>query len=445
MSSMSVSRSKPTKSVHPRHRFLARFVLASTLVAAAYVGYFWLDYLYATPVQLYHKVWQTTKDNYFDKAAVEKLNKFEHCYDADIKTNEDAIKYANKMLSALGDPFTALHSPTEMKLFAESQSEQFVGLGVVLKTVSLTPDRKYLAVVSVMPKSPAVKAGIKPGDTIICINGKESAGLTVPELKEIAAKRVNQPTDFVVQRGKRKVRLQLVPEVLSRTNVELLSDDTQYAHIVVRDFLKKNTADKVMKVLEKTAHRRGIVLDMRDNPGGSVDECLKLASAFLKDGPLVTLNVRSGAAGHHREIYTLKPECIEVAVTDDNGKVVNVRKQPRLRSIASLRPMAVLINGGTASAAEMLTAALQDNHRALVVGTQSYGKGIAQAGMPMANGTTLNLTCVRYYTPSGRFIGTGKGGSKPDEGIVPDEPIDSANHGNADPQLSRAVALLGHT
>lgn len=445
MTSNSASRFKPTTSINPRHRFLARFVLVSSLVAAAYVGYFWLDYLYATPLQLYHKVWQATRDNYFDKIAVRKLDEFEHCYDADIKTNDDAIKFANKMLSSLGDPFTALHSPTEMKLFAESQSEQFVGLGVVLETVSLTPNSRYLAVVSVMPKSPALKAGIKPGDTITCINGQESSGLTVPELKEIAAKRVNQATDFVVQRGKRKVRLQLVPEVLSRTNVELISNDKQYAHIVVRDFLKKNTADKVMNVLEKTAHRRGIVLDMRDNPGGSVDECLKLASAFLKDGPLVTLNVRTGAAGHHREIYTLTPECIEIAVTDDNGRVVNVRKQPRLRSIAALRPMTILINGGTASAAEMLTAALQDNHRALVVGTQSYGKGIAQAGMPMANGTTLNLTCVRYYTPSGRFIGTGKGGSKPDEGIVPDEPVGSTKNDSTDPQLARAVALLSRT
>lgn len=441
MSSKSASFSKLRAAKHHQHHFLARFVLVSTLVAAAYVGYFWYNHLYASPVELYHRVWQATVDNYFDKSAVKNLTAFEHRYDNRIKTNDDAIKYANQMLSTLGDPFTALHSPTEMKMFAESQAEQFVGLGVSLQTVSLSPNTKYLAVVEVMPQSPALKAGIKPGDTIICIDGKESAGLTVPELKKIATKKLNQVTDVVVQRGKRKVRLQLVPSVINRSNVELLASDTEYAHIAVRDFLKKNTANKVMNALEKTAHRRGIILDMRDNPGGSVDECLKLASAFLKNGPLVTLNVRSGAAGHHREIYTLKPECIEVAVTDDNGKVVNVRKQPRLKPIAALRPMTVLINGGTASAAEMLTAALQDNHRAVVVGSRSYGKGIAQAGMPMANGTTLNLTCVRYYTPSGRFIGAGKGGLKPGEGIVPDEKVRNAPNGDA--QLSRAVELLG--
>ncbi|MDZ4832855.1 MAG: S41 family peptidase [Candidatus Melainabacteria bacterium] len=434
-----------------RPHFLARFVLVSSVVAAAYVALFWYNYLYATPVELYHRVWQAARDNYFDKTTLKNWDRFEHRYDKLIKTNDDAIVYANKMLSTFADPFSALHSPTEMQQFAESQAERFVGLGVSLATVTLgTASTKYLAVVEVMPGSPARKAGIKPGDTIISIDGKESADMTVSELKSIAAERENQSTDVIVQRGKRKVRVTLVPAVVERTNVELMPSQPNVAVIAVRDFLKKNTADRVMKVLERTAHRQAIVLDMRDNPGGSVDECLRLASAFLDEGQLVTLNIRTPGAAHHREIYSLKPDGIEISVMDDDGKIERTRKQQRLRPIAARRPLIVLINGGSASATEMFSAALQDNQRARIVGTRSYGKGIAQAGLAMPNGTTLNLTCVHYYTPGGRFIGMGQGGSeiereRKNEGIKPDVAIRNNTGETAEPadaQRQRALELL---
>lgn len=429
-----------------RYRSLARFVLVSSLVATSYVGYFWYNHLFATPAGLYHRVWQAVKDYYYDKSALHDWDKFEHRYDHQIRNNDDAIKYANKMLSTFGDPYTALHSPAELAQFAASQSESYVGLGVSLATVAPVQDNtRYLAVVAVTPDGPARKAGVKPGDTILSVNGVESSGMTIFDFKQLVGRLENQSIEVVLKRNNRNVRLQLVPKVLLRKNVELLSStDKPYAHIVVRDFLKTNTADRVIKLLEQTAHKRAIILDLRDNPGGTVDQCLKLAGAFLKDGKLVTLEVRSTGAGHHREIYSLKPDNLEVAVTDDNRKIVKVQKQPRLRPVAAVRPMIVLINGSTGSAAEMLAAALQDHHRARIVGTRSYGKGIAQAGMPMPNGTILNLTCVHYYTPSGRFIGMGKGGSNPAEGIVPDVEVKNARQSkeSVDPQLARALELV---
>jgi carboxyl-terminal processing protease len=443
---MNQSLSRIQRFRNSNHKFLARFVLVSVTVAAAYVAYFWYDQLFTSPIELYHRVWQSCEHNYYDKDALSNWAKFEHCYDNKIKNEDDAILYANKMLSSLGDPFTVLRSPSELKQLADLQSEKYIGIGVLLEPITARWNgTKYLAVVSVMPNSPALEAGLKPGDTILKIIDRESAGMTVAELKAIVAKRENQTTPILVQRGKRKLRFNLVPKPVHLSNVELIPSEKSNAHILVKDFLKPNTADRVLKILERTAHRPALVLDLRDNPGGSVDECLRLASAFLKEGKLVTLDVRSKAAGHHKEIYWLRADCIEVVTTDDNGKYRKSRKLERLRAIATNRSMVVLVNKDTASAAEMLAAALQDHKRASLIGMRSYGKGIAQSGLFMPNGTLLNITCVHYYTPSGKFIGLGRNEKHNFDGITPDisvidKRVDKKR--DVDLQLARAIEIV---
>ena len=443
---MNLSSSRFQQLRNSNHKFLARFVLVSVAVAAAYVAYFWYNQLFSSPIELYHRVWQSCEHNYYDKDALKNWSRFEHCYDDKIETEEDAILYANKMLSSLGDPFTVLRSPSELKQLAELQSEKYIGIGVLLEPITAHWNgTKYLAVVSVMPDSPALEAGLKPGDTILKIIDRESAGMTVAELKAIVAKRENQTTPVVVQRGKRKLRFNLVPKPVQLSNVELVPSAKSHAHILVKDFLKPNTAERVLKILERTARRHALVLDLRDNPGGSVDECLRLASAFLNEGKLVTLDVRSTAAGHHKETYWLRADCIEVVTTDDHGKYRKSRKLERLRAIAANRSMVVLINQDTASAAEMLAAAIQDHKRAPLIGTRSYGKGIAQSGLFMPNGTLLNITCVHYYSPSGKFIGLGRNQKPHFDGITPDisvidQRVDKKREG--DLQLARAIETV---
>jgi carboxyl-terminal processing protease len=427
-------------------------MMVSLAVSAAYIAWFWYNQLYASPVELYHRTWQTAGDNYFEKADLSEWKKFEHCYDSKIKNDEDAVLYANKMLSTLGDPYTALHSKSELDRIAKLQQEKFVGIGVFLEQVKSTFDGKtLLAVKSLMPGGPAGKAGLKPGDAIISIDKHKGTNLTIEKLREIVSQRENKPTAVIVKRGLKNLSVVVRPSTVIRKDIELIPSNRRIAHIVIRNFMKKNTAEQAMKVLERTAHRRGIVLDLRDNPGGSVEECLKLATAFLNEGPLVTLKVREVGGGHFRQIYTAKRDCLELKKVDDRGKVLETKQLPRLRPIASKRPLIVLINNGSASAAEMLAAALHDNGRARLVGTRSFGKGIAQAGLPIANGTVLTVTCVHYFTPGGRFLGTGRAGFEKrktehrDEGINPDITVPdslSTSMATSDPQMNMALKLL---
>lgn len=430
-------------------------MMVSLVVAAGYIGWFWFNLVYAQPVELYHRTWQAARDNYFDKASLSDWKRFEHCFDSQIKNDADAVRYANAMLESLGDPYTALHSREELQRIAKLQNEKFVGIGVFLEQVkSKLNGKRFLAVTGLMPDGPALRAGVKHGDTILSINGHKGTDLTIEKLREIVAQRENQATSVLVQRGKSTLSMVLKPHVVVREDVELEPSDRRFAHIVIRNFMKKDTADRAMKLLERTAHRQAIVLDLRNNPGGSVDECLKLATAFIDEGPLVTLKVREVGGGHTMQSYTARPGYLELKKVDSSGNVIERKELPRLRPIASKRPLAILINEGSASASEMLAAALSDNERAILIGSRSFGKGVAQAGIPIANGTVLTVTCVHYLTPGGRFLGTGKAGyeqtkSKASaEGISPDVLVTESPEDRAayrDKPLATALRILGET
>jgi carboxyl-terminal processing protease len=429
-----------------------RVMMVSLVVAAGYIGWFWYHLIYASPVEVYHRTWQTARDNYFDRESLREWTRFEHCFDSKIKTDADAVLYANKMLKTLGDPYTALHSKDELDRLARLQNEKFVGIGVFLEQVkSAFNGKRFLAVKGLMPDGPALRAGLKQGDKILSIDGHKGTDLTIEKLREIVGKRENQPTLVVVERGHSKLSLVLKPLTVIRKDVELKRSDRRVAHIVIRNFMKKNTADRAMALLEKTAHRQAVIIDLRNNPGGSVDECLKLATAFIDEGPLVTLKVRQVGSGHTLNSYIARRHCIELKKTDADGNVMERKELPRLRPIAAKRPLAILINEGSASASEMLAAALVDNKRAVTIGTRSFGKGVAQAGIPIANGTVLSVTCVHYLTPSGRFLGTGKAGYEGkkwpvnSEGINPDIPVTESPEDTAayrDKPLAAALRLF---
>lgn len=416
------------------------FMLGSVVIATLYVGWFWLDYFFASPVELYHRTWKAALENTYDPSQLKNWSKFEHCYDNAIKTNKDAVFFANKMLSAIGDPYTFLLGPEEYLQQLKLQNGRFVGIGIMLKTVRGEGDKQFLAVKSVMPESPALKAGLHANDTILSVADKDSTNMSGCQLQEILRAKANQAVNLVVRRGNRILRLCLTPADVRMQNVVLEPSNKDVAHIVIRDFVQIKTADRAMQILQKTAHRAAIVLDLRNNPGGAVEDCLKLATAFIAEGPLVTLRVRE-TGGYYTETYTAKRDCLEV-VRRSGGKVVKVNRIERLQPIAANRPMVVLVNGNTASAAEMIAGALKDNKRSTIVGTRTFGKGIAQTGLAIANGTFLSVTCVHYFTPKGSFLGCGRGGKNKLEGLQPDLHVADSIDKEKDTQLLRAIQVV---
>lgn len=379
----------------------------ATIVAAGYVSWFWYDHLYSSPVEMYHRTWLACAENIFDPRELKNWTKFEHCYDDKIKTNADAVLYANKMLESIDDPYTYLISPSQIKHLNLGKVGRYVGLGINYSGAQPSGHKDSITINSVVPNSPAAKAGLKPGDTILGVGGLSCKAMKAYELGDVVRAHANQPTEVLVKRGSRTKRLIIVPSEISAENLAVKKVSADTACLTLKNFVQQDTANRAVALLKRMRHCSSVILDLRDNPGGGVHECLKLASALIPEGKLVTLQIRS-AGGSFTETYVLKPDCMEITLVDEIKGTRTVSRQPRLLPVLHGRKLIVLVNEGTASAAEMLTAALKENGCAKVIGSRTFGKGIAQACVPISNGALLSVTSVHYLTPQGHFLGRGK-------------------------------------
>ncbi len=416
-----------------RHRY---FVISLLVVSSLYVGYFWYHYLFATPVDLYHRTWDACKQNIFDKAALKDWSRYEHRFDRLIKNDDDALRYANQMLQSIGDPYTHLMSAKAVDHAKQQRLGRFVGLGVQINGVKKNGD--YLMIDKVIPGSPASRAHLRPGDTILGIAGRSCRGLTAPGFAELTEQYKNQTVSLLIQRSGRKLRLQVAPGVVSTDNIEFKKIADGVGLLNVRNFIKADTGARIMKIVANAHDCSNVILDLRDNPGGNVSDCLQVASLFLDHGRLVTLDIRNGG-GIVEESHVLTRDCEEVIEADKSSGTLKVSRVSRLPQIFKNTKLIILVNEHTASAAEMLTAALKENGRALVVGTKTFGKGIAQAGVPIANGAVLCITCVRYFTPAGHFIGAGR--QQKGDGLQPDVVVENRVDG-IDAQLNTVLSMI---
>ncbi|NVL90228.1 MAG: S41 family peptidase [Desulfobacterales bacterium] len=284
------------------------------------------------------------------------------------------------------DPHSAFLSPESYKDLQIETRGRFSGIGIVI-----TVQDNMVTVISPIEGSPAYKSGIKAGDQIIKVDGEETVAMMLWEavdkirgkkgtsvLITIRRKGLPAPVDFTIVRD-------IIP--LESVRSHLLQPG--YGYIRITNF-RENTSDDIKSALKKLESGKtplkGLILDLRDNPGGLLDQAVKVADIFLDKGPIVSIKGRQRA---HSKIY---------AAHRDKDK------HPQ--------PIVLLINGGSASASEIVAGALQDHGRALVLGTASFGKGSVQTVESLRDGSGLKLTIARYYTPSGHAIQA--------RGIVPD-------------------------
>jgi carboxyl-terminal processing protease len=328
------------------------------------------------------------------------------------------------MLSGL-DPHTVFMRPAEYEKLREDTVGEFGGLGI---EVGVAGD--VIQVEVVHDDSPGAHAGLMPGDRVLAVDGESLRGqpmeASVRLMRGVPGTRVvltverkgwDRPRDIPLVR--RQVR---VPSV----EAEDLGDGVAYVRI--RAFQERTDYElsKALADIRRRAKEQGrglpagLIVDLRDNPGGLLDEGVRVADRFLTDGIIVTTKGRNP---RNTEVETARPDGTEPDY-----------------------PVALVVNDGTASASEIFAGALQDHHRALLVGTRTFGKGSVQTLFGLDDGAGLKLTIARYYTPSGRSI--------QDVGIEPDVPVRAADdlpaglkgaeRARRDPQIAAAIEALRH-
>ncbi len=320
-------------------------------------------------LKLFSDVLEEIEQNYVDKVDTQEL-----------------IQNAIKGMVGNLDPHSAFMPPKAFNELQDDTMGEFGGIGIVI-----TMKKGILTVISPIEGTPAYKAGIKAGDVIIRINGKSTMDMELWEsVKMMRGPKGKKVTITIIRKG----RPEPVTYTLTRQNIPMESVRSAtlrpgYGYIWITNF-RVNTAKEIKLALKKLETARtplkGLIIDLRNNPGGLLTQAVAVSDIFLDHGIIVSIKGR-------------RPEDTEIFYAHPN-------------KIKREYPIIVLINGGTASASEIVAGALQDQKRALIIGTTSFGKGSVQTVKSLRDGFGLKYTIARYYTPSGRSIQA--------EGIKPD-------------------------
>jgi carboxyl-terminal processing protease len=339
------------------------------------------------PKELIDEVWQIINRNYVDGTfnQVDWKALRNQYLQKSYSSKEEAYKSIREMLKKLGDPYTRFMNPQEFQNMQIDTSGELIGVGI-----QLTKDEKtdQLVVVSPIEDTPAFKAGILSKDLIVKIDNKSTKGMGVEDAVKLirgkpgtsvtlTIKRDNKEIDYKLDRTKieiHPVKEKVVETPIGKVGYIRLTQFSSHAGDEMRTAIKQLEQKKV----------KGYVLDLRSNPGGLLYSSVEIARMWINDGKIVSTVDRKG----------------------------EVEQQQANNTALTNKPLVVLVDGGSASASEILSGALQDHQRAMLVGTKTFGKGLVQSVRPLGDGSGLAVTIAKYLTPSGRDIN--KQGIKPD-------------------------------
>jgi len=294
---------------------------------------------------------------------------------------EDAIR---GMLNGL-DPHSAYLNVSEFADLKIGTTGKFGGLGI-----EVGMENGFVKVISPIDDTPAARAGVQAGDLIIKLDDKQVKGMTLNEAVKIMRGKPNTDIRLTIvrQNEPKSLVITITREIIRVKSVKNRMLEPGYGYVRITNFQSRTATDllKAISDLQKEATLEGLILDLRNNPGGVLTGAVKVSDAFINDGLIVYTEGRIDDSSHR---YPATP-----------GDSLNGA------------PMVVLINGGSASASEIVAGALQDHNRAIIMGTKSFGKGSVQTIQELRNGSAVKLTTARYFTPNGRSIQA--------RGIVPD-------------------------
>ncbi len=388
-----------------RYRLLA-LVLAVLLPVSLFVGVYVGGHPRLLPGFLRDAFVGDTQAQVYDEA----LGRISADYYRRVSKNGLLDKSLAAAVASLKDPFSRYVDPKSYGDFQDSTNGNFEGVGLNVAEVP-----QGLKILTVFDGGPAKRAGLRPGDVIVAVNGSSLKG----KPSEASTSRIKGPAGtsvrLTVERGgkRRDARLRRARvEVPVSTHRLLTVSDFKIGYVSLTQFTAGAHGEvlhNVRDLLKRGA--KGIVFDLRHNGGGLLQEGVLVASVFIGDGEIVSTHGRNRAT--HR--YNASGDAIDAKI-----------------------PVAVLVDGGTASASEIVTGALQDYKRATVVGVRTYGKGVFQEIEDLPNGGALDLTVGEYFTPKGRNLGP-KNGKR---GLTPDVPAADDPKTSADEALKKALQVV---
>ena len=366
----------------------------------------------ATPAELYDDVWKIVNKKYYDPTNnSQDWAKWRYRYEHKLKTPEDAYVAIDTMLASLNDPYTRFLPPKEFSEETQAIKGSLKGIGT---QIGLRDGE--LVIIAPLEDSPAERAGLLADDKILEINGESTKGINIDAAADKIRGEKGTTVNLLIQRKGLPNKIYSiirdeieVKSVSCKPPIEstVIPEDIQY--IRLSSFISKNASTEIEALFNSASGKKGIILDLRSNPGGLLTNAIYISDMLLKGGPIVSTVDRDRYKSTTRAHY---------------GQVTD-------------KPIVVLINKGSASASEILSGALKDNHRATIVGEQSFGKGLVQEINKLPDEAGMNITIQRYLTPSGQDINK--------KGITPDVVIEltEVNVKNKDDvQLKKAIEIL---
>lgn len=364
-----------------------------------------------SPVDLYDNVWRLVNMKFVDQTNnAQNWSKWRHKYDSKIVTNEDAYVAINTMVASLNDPYTKFLDPKEFADETNSIKGSLKGIGIQIGV----KDGK-LMVIAPIEDTPAEKAGLLADDEILEIDGASTKGITVDKAADkIRGKEGTQVTLLVKRKDAAPktytiTRAEIEIKSISQKIPDKINMPDDFCYIRLSSFISRNAASEFGSILNNSKNKKGFIIDLRSNPGGLLTNAIYISDMFLDGGTIVRTVDRDGYKETQRAssgVYTKKP-------------------------------VVVLINKGSASASEIFSGAMKDNHRAVIIGEQSFGKGLVQEINKLPYEAGINITIQKYLTPNGTDIN--KKGITPDiEVKLTEEDIKNKN----DVQLQKAIEVL---
>ena len=384
--------------------------LASTILMTAVLMGIGAAYA-ASPAEMYDDVWKIVNKKYYDPSNnSQDWARWRYRYENKLKTKEDAYVAIETMLSSLNDPYTRFLDPKEFSEETQSIKGSLKGIGTQIGIRD-----GELVIIAPLEDSPAERAGLLADDRILEINGESTKGINIDAAADkIRGEKGTTVTLLIQRKGVSNKLYSVVRDEIEVKSVSCkppfeteIPNDIQY--IRLSSFISKNAAGEIESILNNSSHVIGYIIDLRSNPGGLLTNAIYISDMLLRGGIIVS---------------TVDRDCYKTTTRAQIQQVTN-------------KPIVVLINKGSASASEILSGALKDNHRATIVGEQSFGKGLVQEINKLPDEAGMNITIQRYLTPSGTDIHK--------KGITPDVVVELTQEdaeAKNDVQLKKAIEVL---